>query len=111
MLMASGLFAQSANNENQPLNITTKSNIVSTAFRVNFANGPSVEIITVDGDKPAELLRIKNGKLETLLTVHMDGSVTTANGFQADESAKIFWKALADNYRPVCNQALKDQRN
>lgn len=87
-----------------PINIANETSVLA-----NLSKGPSIEIITIDQNKPAELLRIKDADGNMLITVHMDGSVTTDNGYKADAAAKDFWKALAAYYKPVCNQAMESK--
>jgi hypothetical protein len=69
-----------------------------TTFLSN-SKGPTVKIFTT-GESP-DLIRITDEHDGLLIAVHMDGSVTTGAAFNVDETAKLFWQALADTFPPA----------
>jgi hypothetical protein len=73
-------------------------------------NGHTLEIITFvpkTGDK--ELIRLTDSKGRLLLAVHMDGSTSVGQGFQSEDAAADFWKAVGQFYPKYCNDpASKD---
>lgn len=62
-----------------------------------------IEIITNGGK---DMLKITDKDDKLMLIVHKDGSIETGENFDADDTARKFWKALADAYPSICKSAL-----
>jgi hypothetical protein len=99
-----------AQDKQPPLTISPNAAVNSSSVLVMFSPGPKIELILRDKDgKPSEIMRIKDKDEKVLITLHLDGSIKTENGFKADEAGADFWRAVALTYRPVCAEVLTDR--
>jgi len=78
------------------------------SFIATLKDGPNVEIIYIDHFKEKGerrgIIRIydKNNKL--VVDVDESGKAVYGEGYAGNDAARIFWKALADYYPPICEQ-------
>lgn len=75
----------------------TVSNVITLAQ-------PSIHIEIITNGK--DILKITDKDDKLMLIVHMDGSIDTGENFDADDTARKFWKALAEAYPSICKSAL-----